>query len=549
MPQHVIKRLTFRLHFPARDQAVQLEHEIIDIYRYRIEQLLDECFSGLAGADTECRFERLELDLGDIRPENLAAEIPKRVSRQLVKIAGNSHNYTAETVATQERQFTLFRYFLETGTLPWWAEKFDKQALEQLLEQLCVNYPAELKALMPDVLRDGGTARRLVNQFSDKCLSHIGRLYLPENKVSLAVLWLRDAEALFAELKRLENERSISPHARLPAGGPVSGGMRRSIEHASPVPPDNLDRNYGIGVSGRLPEFDTIADAAKLREHYWRNILSGLAHGMPGGFNPATALQETIVSITGGNYGATRRLLAVLVEAAGLPAQRHHKFSTPLPDLINKLRAGLAAAGVDSGTESDLTSGARAKKPETGEDAANTRTPVRDPFTDADEDFIHNAGLVIFWPYLPRFFTNLGLADGNSFIDDLAAQRAVFLLQNLVAPDPETPESLLSMNKLLCGLDLQRSLPAGFTPTESEQDECAALFAALKLHWNVLAGMSAERIRTDFLQREGILRPCSGNWQLQVENRVQDILVQRLPWPIGVVKLPWMDYAILVHWG
>ena len=549
MQQHVIKRLTFRLHFPARDHAVQLEHEIVNIYRHRIEQLLDECFSGLAGADTECRIDRLELDLGNIKPENLAAEIPLRVARQLVEITGNSRNYTTETVSRRARQFSLFRYFLETGALPWWAEKLDKQALEKLLEQLCMNYPAELKELMPDLLRDGATARRLVHQFSDECLSRIGRLYLPENKVNLAVLWLRDAEALFAELNMQENDRSISPGTRLAARGPVSGGMRPGIEDASSVPPDNLDSNYGIGAPGRLPEFASIPDATRLREHYWRNVLSGLVHGTPGGFNPGTALKETIVSISGGNYGAWRRLLAALVEAAGSSAPGLHKFSTPLPDLINKLSAGLAAAGVDGAAEHGLTSAPRGQKPETGQAAAITGTKARDPFTDADEDYIHNGGLVILWPYLPRFFTNLGLADGNSFIDDLAAQRAVFLLQHLVAPDPETPESLLSLNKLLCGLDLQRPLPAGYSPTEREQDECAALFAALKLHWNVLANMSADRIRTDFLQREGILRPCSGNWQLQMENQVQDILVQRLPWPIGVVKLPWMDYAILVHWG
>ena len=550
MQQHVIKRLTFRLQFPAREQAVQLEYKIINIYRHRIEQLLDECFSGLAGADTEYRIDRLELDLGNIKPENLAAEIPIRVAQQLGKIADDNH--TAATVSRQERQFTIFRYFLETGTLPWWAEKLDKQALEQLVEQLCVNYPAELKELLPDVLRDGVAARRLVNQFSDNCLSRIGRLYLPENKVKLAVQWLRDAEALFAELKRQENVRSTSPHGRLPAGGPASEGMRRSIEDAAPVAPDNRDSKYGIGASGRSPEVYSVPDAARLREHYWRNVLSGLAHGTAGGFDPGTALQETLVSISGANFGACRRLLAVLVEAAGPSAQRRHRFSTTLPDLVNRLSAGLTAPGPGSGVESGLTSGARGQKPETGEAgeaAANVRTPSRDPFTDADEDFIHNAGLVILWPYLPRFFTNLGLADGDSFIDNLAAQRAAFLLQHLVAPEPETPESLLSLNKLLCGLELYRPVPAGFTPTEREQAECDALFVALKLHWNVLSNMSADRIRTDFLQREGILRPCSGNWQLQVENQVQDILIQRLPWPIGVVKLPWMDYAILVHWG
>ena len=74
------------------------------------------------------------------------------------------------------------------------------------------------------------------------------------------------------------------------------------------------------------------------------------------------------------------------------------------------------------------------------------------------------------------------------------------------------------------------------------------LLTAVKYHWDVLKNMSFERIRLDFFQRQGILRPRDGNWQLQVEPQTHDILMQKLPWPIGVVKLPWMDYTLFVQW-
>ncbi len=547
MPQHVIKRLTFRLHFPVRDRAVQLEHEIVHIYHHRIERLLDECFSRLGGADTDYRIEYLELDLGNLTSANLAAEMPARISQELVKIADTSQVHAAETVSRQERQIALFRFFIETGNLPWWAGKLDKQALERLVEQLCIHSPAELRGVMPELLREGDAVRRLVKQFSDKCLSRIGRLYLSETEVKLAVLWLRDAEVLFAELNRQESVRRTSPVRRSPAGGPAPGEIRPADEDAPWAVPDRYGSDYGIGAPRRLQ--GPVPGAGRLREQYWLNVLSGLVHGTAGGFSPGNALQETLVSLADGNYEVYRRLLAGLAEAARPSGQIPHGFSTPLPDLIHKLITGFTGTTVDNGTGNVPGDRARKKTPEIREAAPIQRTSTRDPFTDTDEDYVHNAGLVILWPYLARFFINLGLAVGDGFIDDLAAERAVFLLQYLVAPDAEIPESLLSLNKLLCGLELQRPVPAEFTPTDRELDECDALFRALKLHWNVLANMSADRIRSDFLQREGILRPCSGNWQLQVENQVQDILVQKLPWPIGVVKLPWMDYAILVHWG
>ena len=174
---------------------------------------------------------------------------------------------------------------------------------------------------------------------------------------------------------------------------------------------------------------------------------------------------------------------------------------------------------------------------------------IRDPFTDSNEDYIYNAGLVILWPYLPRLFLNLGMVDNDNFINMDAAERAALLLQYLVEPDTEMPESLLSLNKLLCGFELSWPLPAGFTPTEREQGECDALLEAVTCHWDVLKNMSFERVRLDFFQRQGVLRARAGNWLLQVEQQTHDILMQKLPWPMGVVKLPWMDCALLVDWG
>lgn len=547
MPQHVIKQLTFRLHFPVRDRAVQLEHEIVRIYHHRIERLLDECFARLGGADTEYRIERLELDLGNLTSANLAAEMSRRISQELANVADSSQVRAAKTVSRRERQFALFRYFIETGSLPWWAGKLDKRALEQLLEQLCIHSPAELGRVMPELFREGDAARRLVKQFSDTCLSRICRLYLPENKVRLALLWLRDAQALFAALNRQESVRSNRPAVRSPAGAPVSGAMLPGDEDTSSAASDRQGSGYVTGASRRLHW--PVPGTDRLREQYWLNVLSGLVRGTAGGFSPGSALQETLVALAHGNYDVYRRLLAGLAEAAAAPGQQPRGFGTPLPDLLHELITGAAAAAAEEGTGNIPGARAREKTPGIQDAASTRRAPARDPFTDTDEDYIHNAGLVILWPYLPGFFTRLGLADGNGFIDDAAAERAVLLLQYLVAPHPEIPEALLSLNKLLCGLESQRPLPAEYSPTERELDECDALFRALKLHWNVLANMSVDRIRTDFLQREGILRPCSGNWQLRVENQVQDILVKKLPWPIGVVKLPWMDYAILVHWG
>ena len=63
--------------------------------------------------------------------------MPERVMQQLGKIEDDSQwNAGTYIISEQERQLSLFHHFIGTGTLPWWAGKLDKQALEQLAAQL-----------------------------------------------------------------------------------------------------------------------------------------------------------------------------------------------------------------------------------------------------------------------------------------------------------------------------------------------------------------------------------------------------------------------------
>ena len=580
MQQHIIKRLTFRLSFPTRAQAVQLEHEVIDIYQRRIEQLLDECLSKLTGPGTDYQIDKLELDLGRIKPENLQSEMPLRFAEQLRKNTDNGRIRAAGIISEREKQLTLFRRFIETGRLPWWAGRVDKQALEQLLDKLCVNSPKEIRGIVQGILNDGVKIRRLVNQLSDDCLSRITALYLSGRDVELIILLFRDTEALIAELDRQDKVRGIHTSRQSSAVDTEFRETQYGEAGTSSAGTDRQNRNRRVHTPRRLSAIDTHPGRIKLREHYWRTVLFILVYGSSGEFSTGTLLQETLVSLTSNNIDAYRRLLDRVADAAESLAHRQHRFDTDVPDLIEQF---ISAAT----PEAEGSAAIQASKPPPAEYAVVAETEkvvslaakimrgnerflmkdtqkisvraqeaekaepnsAQDTFTDTDEDYIHNAGLVILWPYLAGLFLNLGLADENNFIDADAAERAALLLQYLVEPDTEMPESLLSLNKLLCGLELNRPIPAEFTPTKREGSECGALLGAVRHHWDVLQNMSDERVRSDFLQRQGILRPCAGNWQLQVEHQAHDILMQKLPWPIGVIKLPWMDFALLVHWS
>ncbi len=63
--------------------------------------------------------------------------------------------------------------------------------------------------------------------------------------------------------------------------------------------------------------------------------------------------------------------------------------------------------------------------------------------------YISNAGLVLMSPYLPKLFSQLDLVEGGEFVDSIASQRAVYLLQYAATGGIDAPEHELVLNKLL----------------------------------------------------------------------------------------------------
>lgn len=174
--------------------------------------------------------------------------------------------------------------------------------------------------------------------------------------------------------------------------------------------------------------------------------------------------------------------------------------------------------------------------------------PTEVPFEDVEEVYTESAGLVLLWPYLKQFFEKLGLVADKSFVDEAAAERAVLMLQYLTEGTTETSEHLLALNKLLCGIDLLQPTAIDFEITDTEKADCEALLSAVIGHWPMLKNISLAGFRSAYLQRTGILTIQDGSWLLRVDRQTYDVIVDNIPWPINMVKFPWMNEAIVVTW-
>lgn len=162
--------------------------------------------------------------------------------------------------------------------------------------------------------------------------------------------------------------------------------------------------------------------------------------------------------------------------------------------------------------------------------------------------YLQNAGMVVLWPFFTQLFKGLGLTEKQHFIDTEKRYRAIHLLQYLACGTTADNEYVLGLNKLLCGLPLGEPLPQHLPLLKEEKAAAEALIAAATSHWEVIRNTSVKGFREAFLMREGKLSRKNGQPLLQVEQKSYDMVMDKLPWAISVVKLPWMPEALFVEW-
>jgi hypothetical protein len=166
---------------------------------------------------------------------------------------------------------------------------------------------------------------------------------------------------------------------------------------------------------------------------------------------------------------------------------------------------------------------------------------------------IANAGLVLASAYLPRLFGALDFvvldATGRyAWRDPGLRDRAVHLLQWLVDERCNAPEPQLALNKLLCGVDPSEPVLASIAPQAAELDAVRTLLRTIQAAWPPLAASSPAALRETFLQRDGVLTRSDTSWQLEVEHKVVDVLLDRLPWGFSMIRHPWMPEELVVDW-
>jgi len=162
--------------------------------------------------------------------------------------------------------------------------------------------------------------------------------------------------------------------------------------------------------------------------------------------------------------------------------------------------------------------------------------------------YVTNAGLVLVHPFLSFAFQHLQYTKAGQFVDQDAQFRAVHFLQYLAKGQEQAPEHELVLNKVLCNLPLEEPIPLDIVLTDQEKELSISLIKAVIQQWDKMKNSSVEGFQGAFLQREGALHETEESWYLRVEQRGYDVIMQTLPWGLGMIKTSWMTKMLNTEW-
>jgi hypothetical protein len=301
------------------------------------------------------------------------------------------------------------------------------------------------------------------------------------------------------------------------------------------------------------------ADVAKLPPHRLSHILARLALSCA----DAQAARRLVSTAPAGLLSAMARALAgqpdgdtpsaggsPVPEGPVLAALRSLAVSPAVPMAAAALVAALDGAAAPQPVPPERPASSDLERP-----APLPEPPLAPPQAKAVEPLplaVPAAGLVLLHPFLATYFDSLGLLAGpGRFADTHARSLAVRLSQRLATGAETAPEADCVLAKLLCGLKPEEALvPDGLHLPSAQRisEEADRLLVAVIGHWAKLGRTSPEGLREAFLRRPGLLQPQGGEWQLKVERRGTDVLLDSLPWTIGLVRTPFMTALLKVDW-
>jgi hypothetical protein len=577
MEKHLVHRQKVILQIPNRDDAFAMQSMVSYLLQNDLKTSLESALDSTFPRGKVVRIDTLQLDLGEINPQNFEQEFKNRFVSALEKslsaksdsIINSSGNESILSVAQSSVNALIF--FLEKGYLPWYSsiqKMMDWEA--DLLQNLSKN---EYRFLA-NWLKDNPTATiidRLVFQFSDRLIAEIMLNIAPSGSDN----W----ELLFADYVFILN--IFKAHTPLLSTQKQQTSPKKKTQTGSedyyPGTDETIFRNkiwqftFEVLLNKKHDEYPfqilkLLADhfkidrkrispdkAKKIMADIKTDVVKNAFKQLVLFFKPNSDVAGSKVKVkdeqidinditTEDNQGADH--ISKKKKGKNKPGVTGAEENSIERNTVNKNDVNNNQNKTNSNQE---TNSGNDSKTQNQADLIKKKNKALG-LDEKDIISINNCGTVILNPFIKMYFEKLALMENNKFSNDDARLRSVMLLYYLATGLTEAAEFDLALQKILCGLPLDKPLVTTIKLSAKEKKQSNELLKNVISYWEPLKNTSIAGFRDAFLQRNGNLELRENGWLLKVEQKTIDILLGKLPWGFSTIRHPWMENILSVDW-
>lgn len=270
--------------------------------------------------------------------------------------------------------------------------------------------------------------------------------------------------------------------------------------------------------------------------------------GTPAPEDPDQIRFQIIRILTGAgvnmDHAALSRLVREAVQATGRP------LPESLPELFDTIAQRLGMARDDLMLRLGSAVPPGTLTPELALLLSSTQAQPASPAPEAAPFHTPMAGLVLVHLHLPTFLERSGCLDGNVLTSPRQADRAVHLISQIATGTTQNAEHDIALPKLLAGLRPEDPVSPGFAATPEEDALADDLLRNVASQVSALQNTTPDVLRDTFLMRHGHIGRAHPDapLTLHVAKGPFDMLLEGIPWPYSLIRLPWMREALHVEW-
>lgn len=496
---HIIQKVFIEITVDNKEKAYRIKDDLnsflaIDVFP-EIEKYINGIEHQLAGHTLQIPL--LELNL-DVDNSSLNTELKDRITRlfkeELSEIVDSremrseqtENNSKASWISNKEKLLQSFIHFLENGSMPWWnSDNENINFLETAVFDSLIAVPAFQKSII-SVLPKQHIQTRIINQLSDRQIAQLCMALLENKELTIN---LEDGV--------LQNVTKLRHHERIFVWGLVLGVLYRYSDSSN----------------------------ADLREY----ILEQISKANPG--------------------GSSRKKIS-------------HKSRKAIAEIFSFIKQDEIAESIENtNTKSSINNteskGRESTRDLLKDDLKNVDKPaeiIDRNHTELDDDgimnggqYVQNAGLILIHPFIKTLFEHCDLLDPKTQ-EITNPELGAHLLHYIATGTTNAPEYEMAFEKFLCNIPMHQSIDRHIKLSRKHKTQAKNVIESVQHNWSPMQKSSAALLQNEFFQRSGKLVVTDHDYTLNIERKTQDILLEKLGWGIGFIKLPWKEKFLFVNW-